>query len=138
MRYRILDANGDMTFGSGSNNYYYNVPAAVAQAVQTRLMLRQGEWFLDTSDGTPWLQQILGKSTQQVRDMLLKARIIQTQGVNALVSYNSKTNVTTRALAVSGTLDTIYGEVTLIPAGPTGQSGAQLDSTFILNVSTLG
>ena len=46
MRYRIEDANGDMTWGSGDKNFYYNQPEAVAQAVMTRLRLWSGEWFL--------------------------------------------------------------------------------------------
>src|ERR1022692_4359558 len=119
MKYRKLDANGDMTFGSGSANYFANVPAAVAQAVQTRLKLFLGEWFLNTADGTPWNNdKILGKSNQKMRDMLLKARILQTPGVNALLSYNTNVDVTTRKLTVTGTLDTIYGGVALTPIGP--------------------
>lgn len=133
MRYRKLDSNGDMTFGSGSHNYYINVPAAVAQAVQTRLLLFLGEWFLDTSDGTPWNQQILGKSYQKVYDMLIKGRITQTQGMNALLSYSSVVNPTTRSLSVSGTLDTIYGQVYVAFKAPIPTT-----TTFILNSPTYG
>jgi hypothetical protein len=54
MRYRKLDANGDYTFGGGSNDFLVNTPETVAQAVMTRLNLLQGEWFLDTTAGMPW------------------------------------------------------------------------------------
>src|SRR5260364_424406 len=54
MRYRRLDAAGDYAFGRGLSDFEQDTPEAVAQAVKTRLALRFGEWFLDTSDGTPW------------------------------------------------------------------------------------
>src|SRR5260363_151880 len=53
MRYRRLDAAGDYAFGRGLSDFEQDTPEAVAQAVKTRLALRFGEWFLDTSDGRP-------------------------------------------------------------------------------------
>ena len=65
MIYRQLDDNGDYTFGSGLANYYHNTPDGVAQAVQTRLKLWSGEWFLDITDGVPFMGGILGKYTDR-------------------------------------------------------------------------
>lgn len=107
MRVRAQDANGDMTFGQGAANFLANSPAAVAQLVATRLRLNVGEWFLDTTEGTPWTTEILGVRTQATRDSAIKRRILATAGVSAIDNYSS--TVVGRRLTVSATLTTIYG-----------------------------
>lgn len=103
MRVRELDANGDMTFGFSQNNFLINSAAAVAQNVQTRLLLFLGEWFLDTSDGTDWNGSVLGKYTRGLYDTIIRARILGTVGVTSIVqgTYTSAVNPQTRALSVS-------------------------------------
>ena len=107
MRYRALDSNGDSRFGSGNSPYLVNSPAAVAQAVQTRLLLMTGEWFLDTSEGTPYAQDILGKNTQNIYDLAIQERILGTEGVASIVSYQSTKN-NQRQLSVQAEIETIY------------------------------
>jgi hypothetical protein len=109
MRYRKLDVNGDYVFGSGSSAFYIDVPEAPAQAVQTRLGLFTGQWFLDTTEGTPWATGVLGKYTQNARDVVIKERIIDTPGVLSLNSFNSAIDSATRRLSVSATITTAYG-----------------------------
>jgi len=107
MRYRALDSNGDSTFGSGNTKFLVDSPAAVAQAIQTRLLLMTGEWFLDTSEGTPYATQILENNTENVYDLAIQDRILNTQGVAAIISYQSTKN-SQRALTVQSSVDTIY------------------------------
>lgn len=114
MRYRKLDANGDYTFGHSQASFYANQVEAVAQAVQTRLKLWAGEWFTDTSDGTPWQTEILGKYTQRTLDTVIKERILGTPGVTQLLAFNSAINSNTRALTVSATISTAYGATQVI------------------------
>lgn len=113
MRYRKLDANGDYVFGHQQADFYRDQPEAVAQAVQTRLGLFTGEWFLDTTDGTPWRTDVLGKYTQNIYDATLKARILDTQGVKAIDAYASTLDRQSRRLTVSATISTIYGTATV-------------------------
>lgn len=113
MRYRKLDANGDMMFGRGQADFWRDVPEAPAQAVKTRLFLRLGEWFLDTSDGTPWDTEILGAHTQNTRDAALRERIEGTTGVSSLDAYSSSYDPNTRSLSVSATVTTSYGAATI-------------------------
>lgn len=117
MRYRKLDANCDYTFGQSQNDFWVNVPQTVAQAVQTGLKLFQGEWFLDTSAGVPWRQNILGKYSSNAYDLILKAQILNTTGVQTLDSYISTEDAQTREVTVNATIDTIYGPtpVTITP-----------------------
>ena len=82
MRYRKLDANGDYSFGAQQADFFVDSPEGVAQAVQTRLGLFTGEWFLDTTDGTPWRTEVLGKYTQDSYDAVIKDRILTTMVIN--------------------------------------------------------
>jgi hypothetical protein len=115
MKYRQLDANGDYTFGGGQAAFFINSPETVAQAVVTRLKLNLGEWFLDTSDGTPWETKVLGKYTGSVRDPVVKSRVLGTLGVVSISNYSSQVNPQ-RAYSVNMQLTTVYGAV--VVAGP--------------------
>ncbi len=113
MRYRTLDANNDYTFGQNGANFLINSPAAVGQAVLTRLKLMAGEWFLDQTAGVPYGTKILGTGTENTRDLAYQTTILQTQGVRAIVDYASYLNPTTRAFVVAATINTIYGITTI-------------------------
>ncbi|WP_415466663.1 hypothetical protein [Clostridium saccharoperbutylacetonicum] len=116
IRYRILDANGDMTFGRGSQNLTYG-SYAVGQAIQTRLKLLKGEWFEDTEDGLPLFQQILGtKSTKnnlQIIDSLIRERILGTTDVTGITEYNSNSSNEDRSYSFTAKVNTNYGTVTI-------------------------
>lgn len=110
MRYRQLDGNGDYTIAIP---FYANSPATVGQAVYTRLKLLQGEWFLDVTDGVPYLQKILGKHFGGNPDAYIKQRILTTQGVTSIVSYSSSFDGNTRLYTVNVTINTVYGQTAL-------------------------
>lgn len=113
MRYRKLDADGDFSFGHGQRDFYRDVPEAPAQAVVTRLGLWEGEWFLDTNEGTHWKTEVLGKNTAPTRDIVVITRTADTQGVNRVLAYNSDLGRDTRGFVAAITIDTIYGETTV-------------------------
>ena len=114
MKYRALSPTGDFQMGGGLASFYVNSPQAVAQAVVTRLKLFTGEWFLDTTDGTDWFGKVLGKYTQGTRDAVIRERILDTPGVNVILSYSSQFNSATRTFTVNCSLDTIYGVVPVL------------------------
>lgn len=125
MRVRILDENGDATFGRGVGNFYVNTPNAVRQSIMTRLGLLQGEWYLNLPDGTPWLQQILVRgATSNIYDLLIQTRILGTQGVSGIITYSSNYDPDDRSLAIEALVQTIYSVdpinvTTTIPLGGT-------------------
>jgi hypothetical protein len=110
MRYRPLDANGDYTIGVP---FLINSPACVAQLISTRLKLFLAEWFIDITDGTPWLPMgspntgILGKQFGNDPNTPIRSRILGTPGVTAILSYSS--SISARQIAVSGTVSTQFG-----------------------------
>lgn len=113
MRYRKWTAETDMQAGHGSADYWTNDPRGVAQAVVSRLRLLAGEWFLDLADGTPYVGGVFGKHTKESYDPVIRARILDTEGVTAITSYESSFDGDTRQLTVSVTLDTEYGPATV-------------------------
>ncbi|MCX2699265.1 hypothetical protein [Ochrobactrum chromiisoli] len=113
MRYRKLDENDDYVFGGNLASFFIDQPEAPAQAVKTRLMLQLGEWFVDTSDGTPWKTKVLGKYTSATRDPVLRNRILGTQGVSAIALYASQFDPETRQYDVQAQIDTVYGKTTI-------------------------
>lgn len=121
MRVRKLDEDGDMLFGHGVRDFWKDVPDAPAQCVVTRLRLNTGEWFLNLDEGTPWDTKILGKGTKHVRDVVIETRIVETQGVKELISYDSVLDRHSRMFVVGATIDTIYGRAALKP--PPEQDG---------------
>lgn len=113
MRYRKQSDTGDYVFGGQLADFYTDVPEAVVQAVLTRLRLLRGEWFLDSTAGTPWSTEVLGKYTSSTYDAAIRDRILGTQGVLEIVSYTSTVDPETRTLSVSATISTIYGTTTV-------------------------
>lgn len=113
MRYRKLTNDGDMTFGHQQADFYRDEPAAVSQAVLTRLRLWLGEWFLDQTDGTPYQQAVLGKHTQRSLEPSLRARILDTPGVTSLDTFEAIPNGEVRRTTVLATVSTQYGSVTV-------------------------
>ncbi|EGW50742.1 hypothetical protein HMPREF1022_02303 [Desulfovibrio sp. 6_1_46AFAA] len=111
MRYRKLDPAGDFQMGHGTADYHVDTPEGVAQAVKTRLALLSGEWFLDLTEGTPYVTHVWGKHTRDTYDPILRRRILQTEGVNELMSYESTFDPETRKITVSAEISTVYGPV---------------------------
>jgi len=129
IRYRQLDANHDPIYGQGRANYLTDVDA-VAQAILTRLLLFQGEWWENTSDGLPLWQKILGSSAspsnQQKITLLIQQRILGTpyvlpDGVQNLQASYDHVSHTFKFYAV---VQTTFGAVvvTNIPRPPSAGS----------------
>jgi hypothetical protein len=109
MRYRKLTADGDYSFGASQLDFWRDVPEAVGQAVQTRLLLWLGEWFLNIDEGTPFMLGILGKHSKESADITLQDRVNGTQGMVGIDQFESDLDGETRGLTVSASINTIYG-----------------------------
>lgn len=129
MRYRKLDANADYQTGHGGADFWVDQPEAVGQAVLTRMLLFEGEWFLNLGEGTPWggfplnqevvqRGQILGAHTQLSRDVALQTRALGTRGIASIANYNSQTDPNARRFSVQISINTIYGRANLAAQFP--------------------
>ena len=113
MRYRKLDQTGDTVFGHGGADLLQDSPECVAQAVVTRLRLLRGEWFLDLTEGTPYVPAVLGRHTRETYDFAVRQRILDTEGVSGIAEYESLFDGESRRLAVSARIDTVYGQAVI-------------------------
>lgn len=113
MRYRREDDDGDYTFGQGDDTFLVNSPECVAQAVKTRFMLWRGQWFLDLTTGTPYVQSVLGKQRAEVYSLAIRDRISSTPGVLSIISFDTMNNGNTRRVTFTATINTIYGQTTV-------------------------
>lgn len=78
-----LDGVGDQALVSGSEE--------VALHLKQRLQFFLSEWLFDTGAGTPWFQRIFTRPLDKnLADSIIKRRILQTDGVTSLVSYESQ------------------------------------------------
>lgn len=111
MRVRRLDDGHDMTFGRGFGCIAEDAEA-VAQRVKTRLYLLLGEWFLDTSDGMPYLQAIMVRPADvPFVEAVVKQRILGTEGISTLTDFQMIYSSLTRRIDISCTVTTVYGSV---------------------------
>ncbi|KAB7788051.1 hypothetical protein [Methylorubrum populi] len=108
MRVRRVSSDGDMVFGGNQAAFHRDTPEAVAQVVESRLQLWEGQWYLDLEEGTPYETQVLGKRTETLRDPALRARILDTPGVTEIARYDSVLNRDTRGFTVTATIETAF------------------------------
>ncbi|WP_354691092.1 hypothetical protein [Phytobacter sp. RSE-02] len=113
MQYRREDTDGDYTFGRGDDTWLINSPEAVAHAIKTRFELWYGQWFLDTTEGTPWIQSVLGKQRPELYNLAIRQRILETKGVKSITEFNTAVNTSSRRVTFTATVETFYGMTTL-------------------------
>jgi hypothetical protein len=112
MRYRILDSNGDYSFGKSSQNFTYG-KYSCAQAIKTSLALLQGEWWNDPQAGLPLFQSILGQpgtpDNLAIADLQIKNIIIGVTGVTGIQDFTS--SYANRIYTFTCNVSTLYGTV---------------------------
>ena len=97
--------------GSGNLAVVRNAEA-VGQHIRQRLKTYSGEWFLDTRAGVSWLDDVLGRNYDpSLAEALIKAEILNTDGVKEITSLSASFNKERRELsAFSITVLTDYDE----------------------------
>lgn len=85
----------------------------VRQKIRERLQTFLGEWFQDATSGFPWFQEVFVDpvNTAQV-ESLIKATILETDGVNELKKFEFEFDRKNRIIKVLDfVVDTIYGPI---------------------------
>ena len=77
-----------------------NGNAEIVQRVKMRLQWLVGEWFLDTTKGLPWFQEILGNKNTNNAVMLIRDQITSTSGVDSVSTINVIFDAQKRELSI--------------------------------------
>jgi hypothetical protein len=111
---RKLDANHDPIYGNGVADFLTDLDA-VAQLIDTSLLLLQGEWWNNLSVGLPLFQQIIGTSgvgnNPQIAALLIQQTILEVPYVNSLSNVTLDYVPSTRSFTYSAIVYTAFGKV---------------------------
>lgn len=100
---------GDILISAGDMQLVDNLDA-VEQRIRTRLRFLAGEWFLDTRVGVPYFDDILVKNPNFPDvENILKVEILETEGVEELLSFDSSFDNAARFLSVTCNIRTVHG-----------------------------
>lgn len=114
MTVRKLQDDGDI---ATSGVQFLTDKEEIAQTIVTRLQLFLGEYFRDISEGTPWFQQVMIKNgSLDLKESAIKTRIIQTNGVTRLNSFEADFDINTRTYTIKAGVLTTFGETSIILA----------------------
>lgn len=112
---RALDANHDPIYGNGAAAFLTDIDA-VAQIIQTRLLLFEGEWWADLGDGLPMFQEILGTNNARKTTVIsdaIRDVIAGTPYVTNVGAIYSNFNASTRQYTFACEVHTAFGTVTV-------------------------
>ncbi len=106
----LLVRSGDMVLTSDADPTGTD---PVLQNVLQRLNFYFSEWFLDNTQGVPWIQQILVKNPDQSKvDAILRNTIQGTPGITQLNSYSFSFNKGGRSATISFQAQKTNGTIT--------------------------
>ncbi len=108
-----LTETGDLDFSSGHGSWIIE-EEGVAQHVKIRLNMFRGEWFLDSSEGTPYREYIVGLKDLELAKLVIKKRIESTPNIlKPLSILDVDLNTKSRKMNVSFEGRTIFGDIDL-------------------------
>ena len=106
----LLIKDGDLVLTSDAET---GGTQPVLQNILQRLRFMLGEWFMDNTQGLPWIQQIFVKNPNQANiDALLLNTILGTPGVLGVSYYNFQANFSQRILNVQFNAISTSGPIT--------------------------
>ncbi len=102
----------DLVFTLGLDLILIDNAERVAQQIKITLLAWLGEWFLDTSFGTPYLEYILVKGPDRgVIESVLRAQITSVPDVQGVTSLTLQIDNLLRTLKVTFEANTLLGQV---------------------------
>lgn len=105
-----LTSLGDLDLSTYSMEFALNADY-ITQKLSVVLRTFLGEWFLDTSAGIPYFEDILKKNFDPTRvETVIKSAILDVPGVDQITSFDMSL-INPRELVVSFVVTTDFGEL---------------------------
>ena len=106
MIFRIVDSDGDWTFGKGKQDYAKNLQALKLN-LQTRILSWVGDCFFDLDAGIDW-KNLLGYNTKKELASAIKDTAFRTEGVIKVNDISIEVD-NTRTADVELSCNTVFG-----------------------------
>jgi hypothetical protein len=105
-----LNSDGDLSVDSNVFSFVSGIEY-VAQCLKIRLQFFLGEWFLNTTLGVPYFQEILVKNPNRIAvNNYIKMTILKSPNIKEITQYNADFNVgQERKLKIQFSAITDYG-----------------------------
>ena len=101
-----LDSQHDLLFKDGKL-VLVSSANLVAQRIKITLLTFLGEWFMDTTIGIPYLEQVLVKPADKTKlENIFRKKILSVDGVKKIQSIDALINRVERTLQVEFAVDT--------------------------------
>jgi hypothetical protein len=82
---------GDVIYDNTGATTTEDIGASVAQKLTIRLTTFRGEWFINTTHGVPYYQEIFGKvRSKQTIDLIFQQQILQEPAVVEITEFSSE------------------------------------------------
>lgn len=91
MKFRVLDSDGDWSFGAGRNNYA-SANIAIGLNIKTRLKMWVDDCFFDMTAGIDWYARLGSKNQRALLENDIKRIILQSEGVTGILSFETFLN----------------------------------------------
>jgi len=88
---------------------------ALAQLCESRLLMFKNDYFLDKTTGIPYISQVFVKTSDKTLvDSFFKNTLVDTDGVNSIISFSGEYVGATRTYKISWEADTVLGNISRI------------------------
>jgi len=111
---KYLDSNNNLVVENGIIKRVSDAEE-VSQRIKTTLLFYLGEWFLNTSIGIPWLEDIFIKPANLNNiESILKSEVLNVPGVSRITDFSmSYEKSPSRKLTINMNVISTFGEINL-------------------------
>lgn len=97
----IDEATNDLFVAADGSLAVVRDAEAVGQHARQRLLTYQGEWFLDTVAGVPWIQEIFAKRYDPaLAEAVVKSVLLETDGIVSIDTFSIRFDKTSRGILI--------------------------------------
>ena len=102
----LLNDDGDLDLTNNRIKFTETSSSLIRQRMRISLHMNKGEWQFNINKGLPWIThgnnpQILSKSSEGFADAVIRAAILETEGVRSISKFNRNFDKQLRTYSLS-------------------------------------